>query len=110
MSDYNDADAAAFYADPDHRATTGETAAAPPRRLSEHVPIRFAPSMVSGVRRAANEDGMTMSSWIRAVIDRELRHRYSKNSETGHEGTQRVHVRADRGTEPRPLTGVLVDV
>lgn len=110
MSDhYDDAAAAAFYADPDNRATTGESAAGPTRRLSEHVPIRFAPRMLAGVRRAATEDGMTVSSWIRAVVDRELRYRYSRDSLTGHEGTQLVHVREYDGTEPRPLTGRLVD-
>lgn len=109
MSSYNDAEAAAFYADPANRATTGETAEGPQRRLSEHVPIRFAPTMISAVRRAARDDGMTVSSWIRAVVDRELRHRYSRDSETGHDGSQRVQVHSYRGTEPRPLTGARVD-
>ena len=108
-SHYDDEAAAAFYADPDHRATTGESVPGPRGRLSEHVPIRFAPGMLAGVQRAAREDGMTVSSWIRAVVDRELRHRYSRDSLTGHEGTQLVHVRAYDGTDPRPLTGSLVD-
>jgi hypothetical protein len=109
MTDYDDAAAAAFYADPDNRSTTGESAAGPTNRLSAHVPIRFSPSMISGVKRAADEDGMTVSSWIRAIVERELRHRYARDSHTGHEGTQSVHVRRYRGTDPRPLTGKLVD-
>lgn len=109
MSEYDDATAAAFYGESRNRATTGESVAGPSRRLSEHVPIRFAPRMLSEVKRAADEDGMTVSSWVRAVVERELRYRYSRDSLTGHEGTQHVRVRQYRGTEPRPLTGKLLN-
>ncbi len=67
-------DEAKFYADPANRVPVG-----PPRKrqaqgrmLSGHVPVRFSPSIIVRVRALAAEDGLTVSAWIRSVVEREV--------------------------------------
>lgn len=66
--------AAAFYENPEHRRLTGQarkrSGQAP--RLTTHVPIRFSTAVIERVKELAAEDGKTVSSWIRDVIDREV--------------------------------------
>lgn len=73
MSDRDDA-AAAYYEDPEHRRLTGRgrrrSGQAP--RLTTHVPVRFSATIIERVKELAAEDGKTVSSWIRDVIDREI--------------------------------------
>jgi hypothetical protein len=71
-----DNEAAAFYEDPENRKPTG-----PPvkrktqKRLTSHVPVRFTKSTIDQVKELADEDAVTVSSWIRGVVEREIRHR-----------------------------------
>ena len=62
------------YADPDNRVPAGE-----PRRrnrgMSSHVPIRFRPEIIAEVKYVARNDGKTISSWIRELVERELERR-----------------------------------
>lgn len=48
----------------------------PPRRrrarLTEMVPVRFAPETLADVRRRAGEDDRSVSSWIRRAVENEL--------------------------------------
>jgi predicted HicB family RNase H-like nuclease len=48
----------------------------PPRRrrarLTERVPVRFAPETLADVRRRAGEDDRSVSSWIRRAVENEL--------------------------------------
>jgi hypothetical protein len=81
---YDDDAAAEFYSDPDNRKPAG-----PPRertgqarRLTSHIPIRFRPQTIAKARVIAERDGMTVSSWIRAVIEREVERRMPTSSET----------------------------
>jgi len=67
-------DEADVYADPAGRVPVG-----PPRRrqgqgkmLSGHVPVRFSPSVIAWVRALAAEDGLTVSAWIRSLVEREV--------------------------------------
>jgi hypothetical protein len=73
MSDQDD-DAAAYYDDPEHRqpAGTPRKRAGQPSRLTTHVPVRFSATVIERVKELANEDGKTVSSWIRDVIEREI--------------------------------------
>jgi predicted DNA-binding protein len=73
MSDRDDA-AAAYYEDPEHRKVTGPSRkrAGQAPRLTTHVPIRFSSAVIERVKELASEDGKTVSSWIRDVIDREV--------------------------------------
>jgi hypothetical protein len=43
--------------------------------LSSHVPVRFSPEAIQAVKRLADEDGLTVSSWIRSLVGRELERR-----------------------------------
>lgn len=54
-------------------------------RLSEHVPIRFPETLASAAKRLAEQDGMSMSAWVRRVVDRELAARSGKCPACGHE-------------------------
>jgi hypothetical protein len=47
----------------------------PQGRLTNHVPIRFTDATISKVRDLAEEDGVSISSWIRLVVDREVARR-----------------------------------
>lgn len=69
----NDENAGDFYAKPENRRIAG-----PPRRreaagqLSNHVSIRFAPTIMAWVQMLAARDGVTVGSWIRSVVEREI--------------------------------------
>ena len=73
MSDRDDA-AAEYYEDPTHRRLTGSprkrSGQAP--RLTTHVPVRFSATVIERVKELAAEDGKSVSSWIRDVVDREV--------------------------------------
>ena len=60
-----------FYAQPQNQVPQG---AARRRRekLSEMVPVRFSPDVMSEVRRRAYEDDRSVSSWIRRAVEHEL--------------------------------------
>lgn len=63
-----------FYAKPENQEPQG-----PPRRrrsrLSELVPVRFPPETLYEIRRRAEEDDRSVSSWIRRAVEHELGHR-----------------------------------
>jgi hypothetical protein len=40
--------------------------------LSEYVPIRLSPEALAAVKHHADQDGITVSAWIRRAVDREL--------------------------------------
>jgi len=60
-----------FYADP-----TNQTPQGPARRrkskLTELVPVRFAPETLKQVRNAADADDRSVSAWIRRAVEQEL--------------------------------------
>jgi len=73
MNERDDA-AAAYYEDPEHRQVTGpgrKRSGVMPR-LTTHVPIRFSSVVVERVKDLAADDGKTVSSWIRDVIEQEV--------------------------------------
>ncbi|MGH3403501.1 MAG: hypothetical protein ACRDRJ_13540 [Streptosporangiaceae bacterium] len=86
-----EAEAHEFYKNPDHLAVTAGAGAPPPQRLkSGLIPVRFTPDMIAAVKRLAHDDGVTVSTWIRRLVGRELQRRIP--SETG----PRVEVPAIR--------------
>lgn len=60
-----------FYAKPENQEPQG-----PARRrrskLTELVPVRFPPETLEQVRRRAEADDRSVSSWIRRAVDHEL--------------------------------------
>jgi hypothetical protein len=44
-------------------------------RLTRHFPIRFSPETLARIKSVADRDGVTVASWVRRVIDRELERR-----------------------------------
>lgn len=60
-----------FYAKPENQEPQGQ-----PRRrksrLTEPVPVRFPPETLDEVRRRADADDRSVSSWIRRAVEHEL--------------------------------------
>jgi predicted DNA binding CopG/RHH family protein len=42
------------------------------RHRDRHVPIRFEAEIIDRAKERAERDGLTVSSWIRRLVDREL--------------------------------------
>jgi len=81
---YDDAAAAEFYSHPENRRPTGppRARAGQARQLTSHVPIRFRPQTIASARVIAERDGMTVSSWIRSVVEREVERRMPTTPQT----------------------------
>lgn len=60
-----------FYADPENQIPTGK-----PRRrtakLTAPIPVRFPADVLDEVRRRADADDRSVSSWIRRAVEHEL--------------------------------------
>lgn len=85
-----DDEAAAFYADPANQQVTD----APPvrrapraQRPTTHVPVRFDAATIAQVRSFSDDDGMTVSSWIRRTVEREMSRRVGASNVTVASGT-----------------------
>jgi hypothetical protein len=57
--------------DEDGRTTGSSPRSAP--RLTSMVPVRFEPRMLEEIRRRADQDGRSVSAWIRRAVESELR-------------------------------------
>jgi antitoxin component of RelBE/YafQ-DinJ toxin-antitoxin module len=74
---------------PEKPASVGPRArAGQARLLTSHVPIRFRPQTIERAKAIAERDGMTVSSWIRMVVEREVERRmpvspHTRLSESG---------------------------
>ncbi len=64
-----------FYKDPENQAPAGPAYRRVAPRLSSTVPVRFPQEMIAAVKRFADLDGMTVSSWIRRLVAKEIRRR-----------------------------------
>jgi len=73
-----------FYEQPENREPAG-----PPvkrtrePRLTDHVPVRFPAETIAKVKSVAAEDGVTVSTWIRRVVEQELRRRLRPSATSG---------------------------
>src|SRR5262245_41091359 len=70
-----DKQAQEFYADPANQVSAGRAYRRTGRRLSATVPVRFPQAVIDSVKRLADRDGVTVSSWIRRVVIREVMRR-----------------------------------
>lgn len=64
-----------FYADPRNQVPAGQAYRRTGRRLSATVPVRFPQAVIDAVKRLADRDGVTVSSWIRRLVVREVMRR-----------------------------------
>jgi hypothetical protein len=71
----SDADAHEFYADPENLAADGPGQSRQRPMKTGMIPVRVAPEMIAAVKRFADQDGVTVSTWIRRLIGRELQRR-----------------------------------
>lgn len=61
-----------LYADPENQAPQGPARRRKRSNLTEMVPVRFAPETLEEVRRLAQADDRSVSSWIRRAVEHEL--------------------------------------
>jgi hypothetical protein len=71
----SDAQAHEFYKDPDHLAAAGQGQRRERPMKSGMIPVRFAPEVIAVIKRFASQDGVTVSTWIRHLVGRELQRR-----------------------------------
>jgi hypothetical protein len=64
-----------FYADPENQVPAGQAYRRTGRRLSGTVPVRFPQAVIDAVKRLADRDGVTVSSWIRRLVINEVMRR-----------------------------------
>jgi predicted HicB family RNase H-like nuclease len=63
-----------FYTRAENQEQPGPARRRGPSPLGTPVPVRFPPELLEDVRRAADADGRSLSSWIRRAVEHELRH------------------------------------
>jgi hypothetical protein len=71
----SDAQSHEFYQDPDHLAIAGPGQRRERPMKSGMIPVRFAPEVIAVIKRFASQDGVTVSTWIRRLVGREIRRR-----------------------------------
>jgi hypothetical protein len=71
----NDEELNALYADPENRTPQSPARRRANKPKSAYVPIRFQPELIADVKALAEEEGKTVSSWIREIIEREVERR-----------------------------------
>ncbi|MQA78143.1 MAG: Arc family DNA-binding protein [Streptosporangiales bacterium] len=62
-----------FYARPENQQPQGPARRRRGSRLSAMVPVRFPPELLEEVRRRAEADDRSLSSWIRRAVEHGLR-------------------------------------
>lgn len=87
---------AEHFADPANQVPAGpaQRRKAPRRPLTGHVPVRFDDKTIAAVKERAEEEGMTVSAWIRRLVTREL----SPTETTSTTSADAVVLRVPAGT------------
>jgi hypothetical protein len=68
----NDREAYEFYLDPEHLKPVGPGRRPKRRPLANMTAVRFTPEAIEAVKAVAHKEGITVSSWIRRLVQREL--------------------------------------
>jgi predicted transcriptional regulator len=71
-----------YYAKPENQVPAGPGRRRRSPRLTTHVPIRFSPDVIEVVKKLADTDRRTVSSWIRTVVDQEIERRTDETDTT----------------------------
>jgi hypothetical protein len=95
----SDEEAFEHYKNPENRKPADGVYEVPKGVLSRHVPIRFRPQTIARAKAIAERDGMTVSAWIRAVVEREVERRMPAPSQTRHSHTGAISWQVIRGTD-----------
>jgi hypothetical protein len=66
---------AEFYKNPDNLKMGRRVTPAPRAPMTGHVPIRFSESVIARVKVLAARDGVTVSTWIRNLVVKEIERR-----------------------------------
>jgi len=98
----DDRQAQEFYADPTNQVPAGPAYRRAGRRLSATVPVRFPQAVIDAVKRLADRDGVTVSSWIRRVVIREVMRRQPVAMTVA--SSQPARFEASRPPSPPPAT------
>lgn len=61
-----------FYAKPENQEPQGPARRRKRSNLTEMVPVRFPPETLAEVRRLADADDRSVSSWIRRAVEHQL--------------------------------------
>lgn len=61
-----------FYAEPQNQEPVGPARRRKRANLTEVVPVRFQPETLKEVRRLAEADDRSVSSWIRRAVEHEV--------------------------------------
>jgi hypothetical protein len=77
-----------FYLDPEHLAPAGPARRRQRPIMSGMVPVRFPQDMIAAIKRFASQDGMTVSTWIRRLVAKEIDRRQPPATATGTVGPQ----------------------
>ncbi|HLK01484.1 MAG TPA: hypothetical protein VKU39_16480 [Streptosporangiaceae bacterium] len=70
-----DSDAHEFYRDPEHLAVAGPGQRRERPMKTAMVPVRFTPELIAAVKHLALLDAVTVSTWIRNLVAREVQRR-----------------------------------
>lgn len=89
----------AFYSNPEHLEAAGPGQRRERPMKTVMTPIRFAPEMIAAVKRFASEDGMTVSTWIRGIIAREIQRRQPPATSAGPAPQPQLHYVHDRSPQ-----------
>jgi len=79
-------------------------------RLSSHTPVRFDPDTIAAIRRFSDEDGVTVSAWVRHVVGREILRRISLRTRTASKRSNAVSFSIDQGAAPVTTTSAAASV
>lgn len=63
-----------FFSKPENQVPQGPAQRPKRSNLTELVPVRFPPETLDQVRRLAEADDRSVSSWIRRAVEHELEH------------------------------------
>jgi hypothetical protein len=76
----------------DHDMVTSGPPITPKRRprLTNYLPIRFAPEYLGAARALAIEDGVSISTWVRTLVEREVLRRSPATTTTSNAGEFRL--------------------
>jgi len=64
-----------FYKNPDNVKAGQRVTPAPSAPMTGHVPVRFSESVIARVKTLAAKDGVTVSTWIRNLVLKEIERR-----------------------------------